>query len=142
MKTTFVNPKALERKWYILDATDKVLGRFSTEVANTLRGKNKPCFSPSHDCGDFVIIINADKVKLSGDKLATKKYYGHSQYPGGFKEETAASLQERAPERVIQHAIAGMLPRTRIHKDIMSKLKIYAGSEHPHEAQKPVNLDI
>lgn len=142
MKTTIVNTHAIERKWYILDATDKVLGRFSTKVANILRGKDKPTFNPSHDNGDFVIIINAEKLKLTGNKMAAKTYYHHSKFPGGLKEEVAAKRIGRKPEKMVYDSIAGMIPRNRMKKDVLSKLKIYTGSEHPHAAQQPINLEI
>lgn len=142
MKTEFVNPEQVDRKWYIFDAKDQTLGRFSTKIANILRGKDKPSFSPSHDTGDFVIIINADQVKLTGKKLDQKKYYSHSRYPGGLKEVTAGKLLETKPEMVIMHSIAGMIPRSRIKDSILSKLKVYADGTHPHEAQKPINLEI
>ena len=142
MKTTFINTHALERKWYILDATDLVLGRFSTKVADMLRGKNQPYFNPAHDNGDHVIIINADKIKLTGKKWDQKTYYSHSQYPGGLKQEVAGKRILRKPEKMIYDSIAGMIPRNRIKKDILSKLKIYVGAEHPHEAQQPINLEV
>lgn len=142
MKTTFINPQSVERQWYVFDAEGKTLGRFATEIANILRGKNKPSFSPSHDTGDNVIIINADKVHLTGKKLEQKLYYRHSGYTGGLKAESAQELIEGKPEKVIFHAIKGMIPRNRNRKDILSKLHIYAGGEHPHEAQKPVTLEV
>jgi large subunit ribosomal protein L13 len=142
MKTTFINTHALERKWYIIDATDLVLGRFSTKVADILRGKNQAYFNPAHDNGDHVIIINADKIKLTGRKWDQKTYYSHSRFPGGLKEEVAKKLVIRKPEKLVYDSIAGMVPRTRIKKDILSKLKIYAGSEHPHTAQQPINLEF
>lgn len=142
MKTTFINTHALERKWYIVDATDLVLGRFSTKVADILRGKNQAYFNPAHDNGDHVIIINADKIKLTGRKWDQKTYYSHSRFPGGLKEEVAKKLVIRKPEKLVYDSIAGMIPRTRIKKDILSKLKIYAGSEHPHTAQQPINLEF
>lgn len=142
MKTTFANTHTLERKWFILDATDLVLGRFSTKIADILRGKNKAIFNPSHDNGDFVIIINADKIKLTGNKMAQKTYYHHSRFPGGLKQETADKRMLRKPDKIVYDSIAGMIPRNRIKKDILSKLKIYAGSEHPHTAQQPINLEI
>lgn len=142
MKTTFVNTKEVERKWYIFDAEGKTLGRFATEIANILRGKNKPSFSPSHDNGDFVIIINADKFALTGNKLEQKKYYRHSGYLGGLTEETAKEVLGKKPTKIVTEAITGMIPRTRMRKEILSKLKVYAGSEHPHEAQQPINLEL
>lgn len=142
MKTTFINPQSVERQWYVFDAEGKTLGRFATEIANILRGKNKPSFSPSHDTGDNVIIINADKVHLTGKKLEQKLYYRHSGYTGGLKSESAQELIEGKPEKVIFQAIKGMIPRNRNRKDILSKLHIYAGGEHPHEAQQPVTLEV
>jgi large subunit ribosomal protein L13 len=142
MKTTFVNTKEVERKWYIFDAEGKTLGRFATEIANILRGKNKPSFSPSHDNGDFVIIINAEKFALTGNKLEDKKYFRHSGYLGGLTEETAKEVLGKKPTKIVTEAITGMIPRTRMRKEILSKLKVYAGSEHPHEAQQPINLEL
>ena len=142
MKTTFVNTKDVERKWYIFDAEGKTLGRFATEIANILRGKNKPSFSPSHDNGDFVIIINADKFNLTGNKLEDKKYHRHSGYLGGLTTESAKEVLGKKPTKIVTEAITGMIPRTRMRKEILSKLKVYAGSEHPHEAQKPINLEL
>lgn len=142
MKTTFVNTKEVDRKWYIFDAEGKTLGRFATEIANILRGKSKPSFSPNHDNGDFVIVINADKFHLTGKKMDEKMYYRHSGYLGGLKEETAKEVLAKKPEKIVFEAIKGMIPRTRLRKDILAKLKVYAGSEHPHEAQKPINLEL
>ena len=142
MKTTFVNTQLVERQWYVLDAEGKTLGRFATEVANILRGKHKPSFSPSHDTGDNVIIINAEKLHLTGKKLDQKMYFSHSGFPGGLKSKNAQELILGKPEKIVFEAIKGMIPRTRIRKDILSKLHIYTGSEHPHEAQKPVTLEV
>ncbi len=142
MKTTYVNPKTIDRKWYVFDATGKTLGRFATEIANMLRGKNKACFAPNHDNGDYVIIINAEKLKLTGNKLEQKTYYTHSKYPGGLKSKTAATLLENKADKIIYHAIAGMIPRNRIKKTILSKLHVYTGDTHPHEAQQAINLEL
>jgi large subunit ribosomal protein L13 len=142
MKTTFVNTQTLERQWFIFDAEDKTLGRFSTEIANILRGKNKPSYSPSHDTGDNVIIINAEKLKLTGKKLDNKYYFRHSGYVGGLKAENAAAVMGKDPAKVVFHSIRGMVPRNRNRKGILSKLHIYSGAEHPHEAQKPVTLEL
>jgi large subunit ribosomal protein L13 len=142
MKTTFVNPQSVDRQWYVFDAEGKTLGRFATEIANILRGKNKPSFSPSHDTGDNVIIINADKIKLTGSKMESKYYFRHSGYVGGLKTENAATVMGKNPTKVVFQAIRGMVPRNRNRKDILSKLHIYAGTEHPHEAQKPVTLEL
>lgn len=142
MKTTFVNPQSVDRQWYVFDAEGKTLGRFATEIANILRGKNKPSFSPSHDTGDNVIIINADKIKLTGSKMESKYYFRHSGYVGGLKTENAATVMGKNSTKVVFQAIRGMVPRNRNRKDILSKLHIYAGTEHPHEAQKPVTLEL
>jgi large subunit ribosomal protein L13 len=128
------------RTWYIVDAAAQPLGRLATRVARTLRGKNNPAFTPHVDCGDFVIIVNADKVHLTGRKLEQKIYYRHSGWIGGIREENAASLLERAPEQVLRKAIVGMLPKNRLGRQLATKLKIYAGVEHPHAAQKPAEL--
>jgi len=142
MKTTIVNPKTVDRKWYIVDAKDKTLGRLSTVIADTLRGKNKTNYSPSHDTGDHVIVLNADKIKLTGKKLDQKKYYSHSQYAGGLKEINAKDLLVKKPTRVLEHSISGMLPKNKLRDVFMSKLHLYAGETHPHEAQQPINLDV
>ncbi len=142
MKTTFVNPKSIDRQWYIFDAEGKTLGRFATEIANILRGKNKPSFSPSHDTGDNVIIINADKIHLTGSKMESKYYFRHSGYVGGLKAENAETVMGKNPTKVVFQAIRGMVPRNKNRKGTLSKLHIYAGTEHPHEAQKPVTLEI
>ena len=141
MKTTFVNTHKLERKWYVFDAKDQVLGRFSTMIANKLRGKDKPSFSPNHDNGDYVIIINADKVKVTGSKETQKTYYRHSKYAGGLKSITLDKLRDKNPEKIIFESIKGMIPRNRLRKDILLKLKIYSGENHPHEAQQAINLN-
>lgn len=133
---------ALEaRSWYIVDATDQPLGRLSTRIARALRGKNNPAFTPHVDCGDFVIVINAEKVRLTGRKLERKMYYRHSGWVGGIREENAASLLARAPEEMVRRAVVGMLPSNRLGRQLATKLKIYAGEEHPHSAQKPAELE-
>ena len=142
MKTYSAKAGEVERKWWILDATDKVLGRMSSRVAIVLRGKNKPQFTPHADVGDFVIVINADKVKLTGNKLTQKQYYHHSGYAGGIKSISAEKLLETKPEEIVVHAIKGMLPKNKLGTSLLKKLKVYAGAEHPHEAQKPLELDI
>lgn len=142
MKTTVVNPKNVERKWYILDAEGQTLGRIATKIADVLRGKDKPTFNPAHDNGDFVIVINADKVKLTGKKMSQKMYYRHSKYAGGLKQETAAELVSRKPTMLVTKAVSGMLPKNKLREVLMDKLKVYTGSEHPHEAQKPTELKI
>ena len=125
----------VERSWRIIDAEGKILGRLATEVANALRGKDKAEFSPNQDCGDFVVVINADKVKVSGSKESDKLYHRHTGYIGGHKTETLASLRKRRPTEIIRRAVKGMLPHNRLSDQLINKLKIYAGSEHPHEAQ-------
>jgi large subunit ribosomal protein L13 len=131
-----------QRLWYIVDAEGKILGRMASEIAKVLRGKNKPIFTPNADTGDFVIVINAKGVRLSGHKLDDKVYYRHTEYPGGIRTRTAASLLEEKPEELIHLAVKGMLPKTRLGRKLAAKLKVYAGAEHPHEAQKPQPLAI
>lgn len=142
MKTYVAKPSAIERKWYIVDASDKRLGRLATRIADTLRGKNKPEYTPNIDTGDFVVVINAERVAVTGRKLEDKKYYRHSGYPGGLRERTLADMLERKPEEVIRLAVRGMMPRNRLSRAQLKKLKIYAGPEHPHEAQQPSELEI
>ena len=127
----------VERKWYVIDAEGKVLGRLASEIASVLRGKRKPIFTPHVDCGDFVIVINADKVVLTGDKLNQKIHAYHTGYPGGRKEIVYAEMMEKRPEKVIELAVKGMLPKNRLGRKIIKKLKVYTGSEHPHAAQAP-----
>ena len=142
MKTTTPKKDEIQRKWYIIDAKDKILGRMSTKIANKLRGKDKPCFAPHMDCGDFVIVVNADKIKLTGAKMTDKMYTRHSGYPGGFREESAEKLLSRKPTRLVELAVSGMLPKNRLRQVFMKKLKIYADETHPHEAQNPETLEI
>ncbi len=139
-----MNPKTysaklaeIQPRWYVVDVSDRVLGRVATEIAQILRGKHKPTYTPHLNCGDFVIVINAAKVAVTRDRLDEKIYYRHSQYPGGLKTETLRQAMERHPERVIEHAVKGMLPHNRLGADILSRLKVYAGPEHPHAAQQP-----
>ena len=127
----------VERKWYVIDAEGKVLGRLASEIASVLRGKRKPIFTPHVDCGDFVIVINADKVVLTGDKLNQKIHAYHTGYPGGRKEVVYAEMMAKRPEKVIELAVKGMLPKSRLGKQMIKKLKVYAGAEHPHAAQSP-----
>ena len=143
MKTYSAKPTDVDRKWFIVDAEDLVLGRLAVVVANRLRGKHKPMFTPHIDCGDNVVIVNAEKIRLTGNKRADKVYYWHTGYPGGIKSRTAeAILDGDHPERVIQKAVQRMLPKTKLGRQQISKLKVYAGPDHPHEAQSPVVLDI
>lgn len=138
MRTTYMaKPNEVERKWYIIDAEGKTLGRLASEAATILRGKHKPEFTPHVDTGDFVIIINAEKIHVTGNKLQDKFYYRHSGYPGGLKKTSLNELLKSKPERALQHAIFGMLPKNRLGNALKTKLKIYAGAEHPHAAQKP-----
>lgn len=137
MKTQFAKKSDIERKWYVLDARDAVLGRLATKVATRLRGKNKPIFTPNVDTGDFVIVINAEKVRLTGKKLTDKVYYHHTGYIGGIKAQTAKELLKKTPEKIIEKAVWGMIPKNRLGRTIIKKLKVYKGAEHPHKAQTP-----
>ena len=140
---TYLPPQAtLEREWYVVDATDKRLGRLATEIAMILRGKKKAEFTPHMDTGDFVIVINAEKIAVTGKKRSQKLYRRHSGRPGGMKTETFAKLQQRLPERILEHAVKGMLPKNSLGKQLFTKLKVYAGPTHPHEAQQPKELKI
>ena len=141
-KTFMANAQNVERKWYLVDATNMVLGRLSTEVAAILRGKHKPTFTPHVDCGDYVIIVNAEKIALTGNKLQDKIYYRHSNYPGGLKQRNAKTLLETQPEKVLEKAIRGMLPKNKLGAAMYRKLYVYAGPEHPDQAQKPEVLNI
>lgn len=138
MKTFVPKKEQIEKKWWLIDAEDKVLGRLATEVAVLLRGKKKPEFVNFLDSGDFVIVINAERIKLTGKKLEQKKYYSHSGYPGGIKEKTMKELLETKPEEIIKKAVWGMIPKNKLGREVYRKLKVYRGSQHPHEAQKPV----
>ena len=142
MRTLFAKKEDIQRKWYLVDAKNAVLGRLAVKIADHLRGKNKPLFTPNTDTGDFIIVINADKVKLTGRKLDDKIYYSHSGYPGGIKSETAKDRMKRQPERIITDAVWGMLPKGRLGRAMIKKLKVYRGGEHPHEAQKPEILPL
>ncbi|WP_421658525.1 50S ribosomal protein L13 [Leptothermofonsia sp. ETS-13] len=143
MNKTYLPPQdAIERKWYVVDATDQRLGRLASEIAMVLRGKNKPTYTPSLDTGDFVIVVNAEKVNVTGKKQTQKLYRHHSGRPGGMKTETYAKLQARLPERIVEHAVKGMLPKNTLGRQLFTKLKVYAGPNHPHQAQQPEPLDI
>ena len=137
MKTFMASPATIDRKWYVVDATDMTLGRLASEVAKVLRGKNKPIFTPHIDCGDNVIVINAEKIKVTGKKMDQKVYYHHSDYVGGLKEATLREKLEKKPEQVIELAVKGMLPKGPLVRQMFTKLHVYAGPEHKHEAQKP-----
>ncbi len=140
MKTFMASPSTIERKWYVVDAEGKTLGRLAAEVAKVLRGKNKPTYTPHIDTGDYVIVVNAAKVKVTGKKLEQKVYYSHSDYVGGMKETTLREMLSRKPERVIEHAVRGMLPKGSLGNEMYTKLHVYAGPEHNHQAQKPEEL--
>jgi len=140
--TKFIKTEDADRKWYVVDATDKILGRLASEIAKIIRGKNKPIFTPNTDTGDFVIVLNADKVKLTGKRESQKVYIHHSGYPGGIKTESFSEVKTKHPERIVEHAVRGMLPKTRLGKQLIKKLKVYVGNEHPHTAQKPENLSL
>jgi large subunit ribosomal protein L13 len=143
MKTTkTINPANSDIKWYLVDAEGLVLGRLASQLANIIRGKNKPCYTPSQDCGDYVVVVNADKVKLTGRKMEQKMYYHHTGYVGGIKGVSVAKQLEEHPERVLIKAVQRMVSRGKLGRQQMTKLKVYAGSEHPHTAQNPVVLDI
>ncbi len=140
MNSFMANPAKVERKWYVVDATGLTLGRLASEVAKVLRGKNKPVFTPHIDTGDYVIVINAEKVKVTGKKLDQKIYYHHSDYVGGMKETTLKEMLAKKPEKVIELAVKGMLPKGPLGREMYTKLHVYAGAEHPHAAQKPEEL--
>ncbi len=142
MKSFMQKKETVERSWYVIDATDIALGRVAALAASYLRGKNKPTFTPHIDCGDNIIIINCDKVKLTGNKENTKMYYNHSQYQGGLRERTAKVMKEKYPVEMMERAIKGMLPHNRLGRQMYKKLFVYTGNEHKHEAQKPVALEV
>ena len=143
MNNTFMaNPDKVERKWYVVDATGYTLGRLSSEIAKILRGKNKAVFTPHIDTGDYVIVVNAEKIKVTGKKLDQKIYYHHSDYVGGMKETTLKEMMAKKPEKVLELAVKGMIPHNRLGSRIFTKLHVYAGAEHPHAAQKPEVLEI
>ena len=142
MKTYMANPDKIERKWYVVDAEGQTLGRMASEIAKVLRGKNKPEYTPHVDTGDYVVVVNAEKVKVSGKKLQQKIYYNHSDYVGGMKETTLAEMMAKKPEKVIELAVKGMLPKGPMGRDMIKKLHVYAGAEHNHAAQQPKALEI
>ena len=141
-RTISANKETVKKQWYVVDAEGEILGRLASKVAFVLRGKHKPEYTPHVDCGDNVIIINAEKVVLTGKKLTDKEYIRHSGYPGGQKVETPVEMLEKHPERIIEHAIKGMLPKNRLGSELFRNLKVYVGSEHKHEAQNPTKLDL
>lgn len=142
MKSFVAKPQEVERKWYVVDADGKTLGRLASQVASILRGKNKPTYTPHVDTGDFVIVVNAEKVAVTGKKMDQKMYRHHTGYPGGLKEMTYKQMLEKKPEDIIAQAVKGMLPKNSLGRQMFKKLKVYSGSEHNHEAQKPEMLDI
>jgi large subunit ribosomal protein L13 len=141
MKTYNAKPGEVAREWYLVDAEGKTLGRLATQIADTLRGKRKPQYTPHVDTGDFVVVVNADKIQVTGNKLDQKRYYRHSGYPGGLRSRTLREQLERRPTEVLRVAVKGMLPKNRLARQQLTKLKIYAGPEHPHEAQNPQPLE-
>jgi large subunit ribosomal protein L13 len=142
MKTYSAKKETAKHKWYVIDATDKTLGRMATEIANRLRGKHKAEYTPHVDTGDYVVVVNAEKVKVTGNKTTDKMYYHHTGYPGGIKSISFDKLLDKAPERAIESAVKGMMPKNKLSRAMLSKLKVYAGSEHPHQAQQPQLLEI
>ena len=143
MKNTYMQKKeTVERNWYVIDAEGVNLGRLATRVADVLRGKHKPTYTPHIDCGDFVIVVNASKVNLTGNKLNDKIYYNHSGYTGGLRERTAKEMREKYPVEMIERAVKGMIPHTRLGRQVAKKLFVYEGAEHPHMAQKPVEMKV
>ena len=142
MKTYAVKAAEIERQWYLVDAEGKTLGRLASEIARILRGKHKPIFTPHLDTGDYVVVVNAEKIHVTGKKLETKKYYRYSGYPGGLKSVVLGEMLAKHPTRVIGLAVRGMLPKNRLGRAMIKKLKVYAGSEHPHEAQGPIPLEL
>ena len=143
MKRTYVTkPEDVERNWYVVDASGQTLGRLASEVAQIIRGKHKPTFSPAVDVGDYVVVVNAEKIHVTGRKLDQKMYYRHSGYPGGLKELTLGRMLEEHPTRVIKLAVRGMLPKNKLGRKMIKKLKVYAGPEHPHQAQQPEALEL
>ena len=142
MKTFSAKPHEVKREWFVVDATDKVLGRVAAEVAKRLRGKHKAEYTPHVDCGDYIVVVNADKLRVTGDKAESKKYYRHSTYPGGIYERTFKEMQTKFPGRVLEKAVKGMLPKGPLGYAMIKKMKVYAGSEHPHAAQQPKTLEL
>lgn len=142
MSTQVAKESDIQRQWYVVDLEGKVLGRVATEIARVLRGKHKTIYTPSVDTGDFVVVVNADKLKLTGNKLEAKEYFRHSGYPGGIKSMNATEMLERKPEEIVKKAVKGMLPKNPLGRKMLRKLKVYAGAEHPHAAQQPQELSV
>ena len=142
MRTYAVKASEIERQWYLVDAQGKTLGRLASEIAKILRGKHKPTYTPHLDTGDYVVVVNAEKIHVTGNRLDSKRYYRYSGYPGGLKSVPLREMLAKHPTRAIRYAVKGMLPKNRLGRAMIKKLKVYAGNEHPHEAQKPVSLDL
>jgi large subunit ribosomal protein L13 len=142
MKTAFVKKETVDRKWYVIDAQGQIVGRLAVEIAKRLRGKHKASYTPHIDTGDYIVVVNVDKVRFTGNKLEQKNYYRHTGYPGGLKTTTAKQMLQRRPERVLEHAVRGMLPKNRLGRRMLKKLKVYTGPEHPHQAQQPEVLTL
>ena len=142
MKTQSVNKERVLHDWYLVDADGKTLGRLSTQIANRLRGKHKPEFTPHVDTGDYIVVINADKIHVTGKKETNKFYYHHTGFPGGIKSVALGKMREKSPEKILENAVKGMMPRNRLGRVMLSKLKVYAGNSHPHSAQQPVVLEL
>lgn len=142
MKTYFATSENTEHKWYVVDATDKVLGRLATQIAKYLRGKHKPEYTPHADAGDYMVVINASQIKVTGNKAKDKMYYRHSGYPGGIKKKTLEELQAKDPRQLFEIAVKGMLPKNPLGRAMLRKLKVYAGPEHPHSAQQPIEINL
>ena len=142
MKTVSTRPQDVDHAWYVVDAENKTLGRLATELASRLRGKHKPEYTPHVDTGDYIVVVNADKVRVTGNKFEDKTYYRHSGYPGGIKSMSFKDMQDRHPERIIEIAVRGMLPKNPLGRAMLKKLKVYAGAEHPHTAQQPQPLEL
>ncbi len=140
MSTTIARPATVQHHWFVIDAENEVLGRLATRIATVLRGKHKPSFTSHVDCGDFVVVVNADKIRLTGKKLDSKRYHHYSGYPGGLRSRTAREVLATHPERVLESAVRRMLPKNRLSRQVFKKLKVYAGAEHPHEAQAPLTF--
>ena len=138
MKTFALKKENVDRRWFVIDASDKILGRVATKIADRIRGKDKPTFTPHTDGGDYVVVINAEKIKVTGEKFNDKKYYTHSLYPGGLKTKTFREMNEKHPERIIEEAVKGMLPKNKLGKSMIKKLKVFSGPDHDHESQQPI----
>ncbi len=142
MKSFIAKKETVKQDWYVIDAADKTLGRLATQIASRLRGKHKPIYTPHVDTGDFIVVVNAEKVRLTGNKLEDKKYYHYTGYPGGLREKTAGELLKKKPTQILEFAVKGMLPKNSLGRAMFKKLKVYTGASHPHEAQKPQTLEL